>query len=241
MIQKELVQSCFDNSAVTYDSVAGIQLESSKFLVNMLGSGLKDVNSILDIGCGTGNTSLELLKKHPNAEFCLCDISSKMLEVAVQKIPKTVSTICCDAENYNFDRNYDLIISNLSMQWFDDILGFIEKIRKHTKTLAFSTLLRGSFEKYRKLLNSPPPFEYIEKNELLESVSQIKNYAINRYCIEFDNFFAVAKYFKKMGAYYSSSNMTEKAKKEKSEFYKRISDINEKITLDFEVFFGILA
>lgn len=246
MIRKSLVQNTFDTSATTYDSVAEVQRASSKFLVDFLADFLGDclepsaenVHSILDIGCGTGNTSLELLKMYPEAEFCLCDISSKMLEVAAQKMPNKVSTICCDAEFHEFRKHYDLIISNLSLQWFEDIIGFLNRIKEYGRIFAFSTLLNGSFGRYKELFKFPPTFEYVEEDELVRAVPRIKKYVTKWYNIEFENFFAVARYFKKMGAYCSDSKQISEA--EKKELYIRLLGMKEKINLDYEVFFGII-
>ena len=63
-MDKDSVKKCFDKSADTYDSVAEVQKMSAADLVDLIN--LDCVTSILDIGCGTGNVSLELLKKLSN-------------------------------------------------------------------------------------------------------------------------------------------------------------------------------
>lgn len=230
----ELIKSCFDNSANTYDSVAEVQIKSSKQLADLVKSNIdiENVNSILDIGCGTGNTSLEFLKKYPEAELCLCDISEKMLEIATRKVPKPIKTICCDAEFYDFDGYYDLIVSNFSLQWFENIFAFINRVKRYGKTFAFSTLLNGSFKRYKELFSIPPTFEYPEERDLLKFISRIKVHEVRSYSVEFENFFALARYFKKMGAYLKNS----KEKNRDCLIFKE----NEPIFLDYEVFFGIV-
>lgn len=227
MKQKELIRCCFDSSANTYDSVAEIQTLSSRCLVSLLD--IENVSSILDVGCGTGNTSLELLKRYPNAEFTLLDISPNMLDVASKKFPKSVDTICCDAESYEFDKSYDLVISNLSVQWFSSLPKFIEKIKKHCCTFAFSTLINTSFERYKDLFQLPPTFDYPSSEKLLSEISNLSTYKIERYTLELENFFAVTRYFKKLGAYLKSND---------NSCLKNSG--NEKIFLDYDVFFAVL-
>ncbi len=72
---------------------------------------------ILDIGSGTGLFSAIVLRKYPNAEFTLIDLSDKMLEVAKERFEgnKNFKFIAADYTKYNFDEKYDIIISALSI------------------------------------------------------------------------------------------------------------------------------
>ena len=45
-----------------------------------------NATSILDVGCGAGNYSLKMLSKMPNLTCTLVDLSSKMLEKAVERV-----------------------------------------------------------------------------------------------------------------------------------------------------------
>lgn len=223
-MNKELIKECFNSSANTYDSVADIQRLSSEKLIEMIGK--KDVFSVLDIGCGTGNTSLKLYEKYPDAEYTFCDISERMVKVSSGKFPKEAKIICTDAEDFIFTERYDLAVANLSMQWFSDQIKFLEKIKNYCKTFAFSTLLNSSFERYRDLFEIPPKFNYPSAEELRNN--SVKNYCIRKYTLEFENFFAVAKYFKKLGAHAISETKINS------------KNISEKIFLDYEVFFAVM-
>ncbi|WP_024750220.1 class I SAM-dependent methyltransferase [Crocosphaera subtropica] len=48
-----------------------------------------DAHRILDLGCGTGELSLKLLKHCPNAKVMAVDYSPRMLEMAKSKLEKT--------------------------------------------------------------------------------------------------------------------------------------------------------
>ncbi|WP_134703097.1 class I SAM-dependent methyltransferase [Ammoniphilus sp. YIM 78166] len=76
-----------------------------------------DSPNILDIGAGTGLFSAFMLKKYPNANLTLIDISEKMLEVAKSRFLNhpNVKYITDDYTKYNFDETYDLVISSLSI------------------------------------------------------------------------------------------------------------------------------
>ena len=227
-MQKDLVKNSFSSAAKTYDSVAEIQNLSSRELVNLVD--IPKISTVLDIGCGTGNTSLELYEKFPSADYTLCDLSENMLRIASQKFPKKIQTICCDAESYDFTENYDVGISNLCVQWFEDIPKFVKKIKNHCENFAFSTLLDSSFIRYKNCFDIPPTFDYSSAEKLLHSIDKVKKYKIANYSLEFENFFAVVRYFRKLGANLRST-------KQKS--MPKIST-QSPFVLDYEIIFVIV-
>lgn len=227
-MKKEEVKNSFSAAAKTYDSVAKIQNLSSSELVNLIDT--PKISTILDIGCGTGNTSLELYKKFPKADYTLCDLSENMLRIATRKFPKEVQIICDDAENYEFTENYDLVIANLCVQWFEDLPKFVKKIKNRCNEFAFSTLLDKSFLFYRSCFDYPPTFDYPSAEKLLNEIGEAKKFKIAHYSLEFENFFAVARYFRKLGANLRST---------KDPSTTKIQQKNP-IILDYEIFFAVV-
>jgi tRNA (cmo5U34)-methyltransferase len=50
-------------------------------------SAIGGVQRVLDLGAGTGATSMAVLSRHPSASLCLVDESADMLEVARNRVP----------------------------------------------------------------------------------------------------------------------------------------------------------
>lgn len=152
MIDKKVLQMHFSRNAVYYDKYANVQKKMANELLNMgvLDSINKnDCIDILDIGCGTGYLTEQLLSCYPNARITAVDIASGMIEYAREKFKESnIEFLCLDIEEAILNRKYDLIISNATFQWFNDMEGTIEKLGcmlKDNGVLAFSTFGHMTF------------------------------------------------------------------------------------------------
>lgn len=77
--------------------------------------------SIIDIGCGPGNSTERLKMRYPNAAVVGADNSENMLEAAIEKYPD-MEFILCDASKdlNNIGRKFDIVFSNACIQWIPD-------------------------------------------------------------------------------------------------------------------------
>jgi tRNA (cmo5U34)-methyltransferase len=75
------------------------------------------IKNILDLGAGTGLLSAFISEKFPDANFTLIDLSEEMLDIARKRFIKNdnVNFINDDYLNYEYDKQYDIIISALSI------------------------------------------------------------------------------------------------------------------------------
>jgi SAM-dependent methyltransferase len=79
----------------------------------------------LDIGCGTGATTLELAAQvGPGGAVLAVDISAPMLELARQRCAarglEQVRFLCADAQSHAFQPAHDLLISRFGVMFFGD-------------------------------------------------------------------------------------------------------------------------
>ncbi|MDR2735458.1 MAG: methyltransferase domain-containing protein [Puniceicoccales bacterium] len=208
-----LIGSKFDLAAEHYDAQAIVQKETAIQLVGMVRD-LQGTRSVLDVGCGTGFAAIETLKYFPNAKLQVLDISKKMLAIARRKLQghKVIYTEC-DAESQEFGTNFDLAISNLCVQWFNNLEKFIQKILKVSKYFAFSTLVDGSFREFSKIFETSgktsPLLNYKTQQELegiCQSFGEIIASQTKTFKLSFPSAQAAAMHFKKIGANIASNN-----------------------------------
>lgn len=104
--------------------------------------------SILDIACGTG-VMIDYYIERKVSNIVGIDISSKMINIAKDKFKNydNISFICCDAENYNFDKQFDCAIIFNAFPHFVSPIDLMNNLYKAVKIGARLLLLTTEEEK----------------------------------------------------------------------------------------------
>jgi malonyl-CoA O-methyltransferase len=126
---------------------------------------------ILEIGCGTGFLTEALAEKGIGGEWLITDLSESMLERCRRRIGEGQGRhfALLDGEygTPEGDTKFDLICSNLALQWFDDIEPAVARLLDWLApggALIFTTLSAGTFTEWRAahtvegLTPGTPPF-----------------------------------------------------------------------------------
>lgn len=116
-LNRKQIETQFDRAAPTYDSVAELQRRMGQGLVKYIcDADVAKQDSLLDLGCGTG----ELLKQLSQEGFknlAGLDLSSRMLAVAKKKVP-TAAMLHADIEHVPCEEGaYRTVVSNAALQW----------------------------------------------------------------------------------------------------------------------------
>lgn len=139
---KKLIGKRFGANLASYDENALVQREMAEKLTSQLQSHAgSDFADILEIGCGTGLLTgmirAQLVYKKLLANDLVCECA-KMIEDIVN-----CSFLPGDIEQLtNIKGKFDLIISNATFQWFNDLPGTLKTLGSHLKPrgiMAFST------------------------------------------------------------------------------------------------------
>lgn len=144
-INKSLMQRAFGSAARSYDDVAVLQREVGERMCERLQI-LKQVPAcILDLGAGTGKQTLALHRMYKKAHVVSMDIALPMVMQARRHKPwfSPLSFVCADAERLPLaDASLDMVYSNLTLQWVDDldvIFAELRRVLKPDGVLMFST------------------------------------------------------------------------------------------------------
>ncbi len=239
------IQNNFNKASSSYDLVATVQQRAGEFLVNKLLE-TKDFSpkTTLDLGAGTGYITELLIKTYPENLYSLNDIAEEMLEVCKAKFinKQNFTFLHLDMQTLDF-QNYDLIISNLALQWVDDLEYMIKALyTKSTQVFAFSTLLDGTFKEWQDIVNKYENIEfknYPNKNLLTNYCNNIKGQNIFKhwtidFSLHFNTPLLFIKYLKELGVLASNQQM----KPNNLKFL--LKQENDPIIVSYKIFFGII-
>ncbi len=130
--KKKEISRRFSKAATTYDEFALVQKACG---VELAASLIEEcqASSILEIGCGTGNYTRLLVNRFPKATIHALDFAYGMVAQAKTKFADDDGAVhfsCEDGEKFLAESKhaYDLITSNATMQWFDDLNGAFANI-----------------------------------------------------------------------------------------------------------------
>lgn len=147
------IQKHFDHAAVSYDEAAVLQKQVAEHVDERLDLVIIEPKTILDVGAGTGILTSQLVQRYPKAKVIGLDLSHNMLEKAYSNLSPTIwkgiprflsralgltksraQLINADANNIPLaDDSVDLIVTNLMLQWCDDLDAVFQEFRRVLK------------------------------------------------------------------------------------------------------------
>ncbi|NOQ76592.1 MAG: malonyl-ACP O-methyltransferase BioC [Methylococcaceae bacterium] len=143
-IDKDKVKSSFALAAHSYDELATLQRKVGVELLQKL-SKKNALYPIVDMGCGTGFITQQLIDRDYLGQVIAIDIALSMVQKMKMKLKcfQNVAYICADAEFVPLENHsVDTIISNLALQWCQNLMavfsGFNSILKKEGQ-LVFST------------------------------------------------------------------------------------------------------
>jgi len=144
--------------AEKYDDHAVVQRRAAQWLADRLTEIAPPAPiDILEIGCGTGFVTASVADRLCDASWLLTDISPAMVERSRARLGTSARYRygVMDGEKPQLDAStcFDIICSNLTVQWFGDLDGSLRRLFQYVKPgghLLFTTLADGTFEEWKR-------------------------------------------------------------------------------------------
>ncbi len=149
MPHRHVVRQHFSRAAARYDEAAVLQRAVADHLDERLDLVTLAPKRILDVGAGTGILTAKMLARYPQADVVAVDLSEAMLRWAhgalqrprwpafgrlCEKVGWTrcpARLVVADAAQLPFaDGAFDLVVSNLMLQWCDDLDAVLRELRR---------------------------------------------------------------------------------------------------------------
>lgn len=170
--RKRDIAHSFGRAVGSYDHNAPVQRESGRQLLQHIAEHHRiPLHNGLEIGCGTGLLTDHLLTRYSATNWLITDLSPQMVSHCRDQYAGRANFQVLDGESAALQSQYDLIISNLAFQWFEDLPASIERLYQHLSpggSLAFTTLGQSSFREWQQahtrigLQAGTPPYPTLE-------------------------------------------------------------------------------
>ncbi|MGN0901966.1 MAG: malonyl-ACP O-methyltransferase BioC [Succinivibrio sp.] len=173
---KTRLKNSFSKASSTYADNAYVQLKLAEKLMSLLSG--KNYRNILELGCGSGLLTGQIVKDLNFECLDVNDLSESMLEVCLKsyKDDKRLNGLLGDAEKLELEKGYDLVISNACVQWFADFKGAVKKYHSALNNggeFIFSTFVKGNFHELYELTGVG--LDYLERTEIEKQVREVFN------------------------------------------------------------------
>ena len=207
---KQEVAKSFGDAASEYDAYARIQHLLAEELLALCPE--FSATDILDLGCGTGYCLPMLNTKYKSATLVGADLSQGMLDHAAQHFPQ-FEYAQADAEALPFSaEQFDLVFSNLAVQWCDDIANVLSQVYRVLKPggyFVFTNLADGTLKELKNAWASVDQFQHVNEfptgDELLNknqsSEFEIESYAVHERTQYYSDLRALTDSLKRIGAH----------------------------------------
>jgi malonyl-CoA O-methyltransferase len=169
LLDRVQMRRAFERAARTYDAAAVLQRQVGERLLERLSLTTVQPKRVLDLGCGTGRPTLDLVKQCRRAQVVGLDIAAGMLKVARRRQPwlKPARFVCGDADRLPFAaESFELLYANLLLQWCNEPdKTFLEwrRVLKPHGLLLFSTLGPDTLKELRAAWKEVDGFSHVNR------------------------------------------------------------------------------
>ena len=202
-MSKTSIARQFSKASTHYDNVAIIQRDIAIDLVNSLLANILDkdkIFNILELGCGTGFLTYQLLELFKNANIHATDISSGMIKHMLNNQSKICNInpfhennpnnqVCydriqlevCDVTQCEFSKKYDLIVSSSALHWMQPLSALFYRLGSACSkgsVFCFALMVDGTFDELRYIRNNIAPqkpllWHFPRISEILDSLKSV--------------------------------------------------------------------
>lgn len=198
------IQHNFDRAAKSYDDFSALQTCVFAQLLELTFPYIaRSVKTIADFGCGTGAGLQTLSNTFLDAQLFGVDLSTKLLNVAAEKVyPNQPTLLAMDFDQPCFRSDlFQLILANMALHWSYDLeqcLITLNKLLQAGGILAFSLPIKGTFKELKQ------DFQHVFI-DLLRLQQYCRGLELMRletveHTISFSDYFQALRSLKKVGA-----------------------------------------
>ena len=236
-MNKELIKKRFSKSLKTYGDSAQAQSKMAEKLVSLIQD--SDYDSVLELGCGVG-TATSFLFSEKISNYDAVDIVSGCKNY-IKNLSDKINFICEDIEVFNPDKKYDLIFSNATLQWVENLPKFIKKYMEFLNfdgVFAFTIFGEENYKEINSIINGGLSYHTVSEMKTLLKNYQILHLDEEKILLDFKDIKDVLHHIKDTGV--NALYEAHWTKKDLQNFEKDFLKINRKIQLTYNPIYIVI-
>lgn len=210
MLNKEKIKNNFKKSQKSYDDFAIVQKSMADKLCSLIPQ--RKYENILEIGSYTGLLTKKIIKNFEFSSYLALDIIDSFENI--KNLDEKIEFQNVDVENFKTNKKFDLIVASASLQWCEDFLSTINKLKSYLNKdgiLAISTFDSENLSEIKNVFKVSLNY-FDDFYELFLGAKIIKEKKI----LKFNSSLEILKHLKKTGVNsISNKNFTYREIKEK--------------------------
>jgi malonyl-CoA O-methyltransferase len=161
------VRNAFDRASAQYEAAAVLQARVGDDLLHRVDFFKLAPATVVDLGAGTGRLTGELKRRYKRANVVALDLAPGMLRQARKHMGlfRRFSRVCADARRLPFgDASIDVAVSNLMLQWCDDLDEAFAEVRRVLKPeglFAFTTFGPDTLKELRAAWSTVDQYSHV--------------------------------------------------------------------------------
>ncbi len=250
-MNKQLIKSRFAKSLPTYEQQADVQKHIAETLALKAGEYLPaSCDSLLEIGCGTGFLTRELLQQVTVKDLWLNDLVDELAlhyiglskEIKEQTALRFISG---DAEQIDFPGTVNGVLSASAIQWMTDLPRFFKKVNEALLPgglFIFNTYGSSNFKEIRTLIGTGLPYpDMPQLQEMLGVQFELREAFEETHIRHFDSPCQVLRHLQQTGVTATDSSFVWNKKKlqDFDHNYRLYFSENGKVSLTWQVYYFV--